>query len=67
MALTVHDLKSKNLLLFECISGSIAYGLNTATSDTDIRGVFVLPQDEYYGLNYVDQISNASNDIVYYE
>ena len=67
MALTINDLKSKNLLLFECISGSNTYGLNTATSDTDIRGVFVLPQDEYYGLNYVEQISNASNHVVYYE
>jgi len=67
MALTLSDLKNQNLLLFECISGSKAYGLNTATSDTDIRGVFVLPQDEYYGLHYVDQISNESNDVVYYE
>jgi len=67
MALTLDNLKSKNLLLFEGISGSKAYGLNTATSDTDIRGVFVLPQDEYYGLHYVAQLSNESNDIVYYE
>ncbi|MGV3588782.1 MAG: DNA polymerase beta superfamily protein [Adhaeribacter sp.] len=67
MALTINDLKNKNLLLFECISGSKAYGLNTATSDTDIRGVFVLPQEEYFGLHYVDQISNESNDVVYYE
>ena len=67
MPLTIDDLKSKNLLLFECISGSKAYGLNTASYDTDIRGVFVLPQDDYYGLNYVEQISNESNDIVYYE
>ena len=67
MSLTINDLKSKNLLLFECISGSKAYGLHTSTSDTDIRGVFVLPKDEYYGLNYIEQISNRSNDVVYYE
>jgi hypothetical protein len=67
MTLTIEDLKSKNLLLFEGISGSKAYGLNTATSDTDIRGVFVLPQDDYYGLHYVEQLSNESNDLVYYE
>ena len=55
------------MLLFEAISGSRAYGLATATSDTDIRGVFVLPEEDFYGLNYIDQISNPSNDIVYYE
>jgi len=67
MALTIDDLKTKNLLLFECISGSRAYGLSTPTSDTDIRGVFVLPEEDYFGLNYVEQLSNESNDIVYYE
>jgi len=67
MALTIEDLKEKNLLLFECISGSRAYGLSTPTSDTDIRGVFVLPEKDYFGLDYVEQISNESNDIVYYE
>jgi uncharacterized protein len=67
MPLTIPNLKEKNLLLFECISGSKAYGLDTPTSDTDIRGVFVLPQEELYGLHYVEQLSNESNDIVYYE
>jgi predicted nucleotidyltransferase len=67
MALTIEGLKNKNLLLFESISGSKAYGLDSAASDTDIRGVFVLDQEEYYGLHYVEQISNASNDEVYYE
>lgn len=67
MALTIDDLKAKNLLLLECISGSRAYGLSTPTSDTDIRGVFVLPEEDYFGLNYVEQISNESNDVVYYE
>ncbi|GAA4443538.1 hypothetical protein GCM10023188_44430 [Pontibacter saemangeumensis] len=67
MALTIDDLKTKNMLLFECISGSRAYGLSTPTSDTDIRGVFVLPEEDYFGLNYVEQLSIESNDIVYYE
>ena len=67
MALTIEGLKNINLLLFESISGSKAYGLDSAASDTDIRGVFVLDQEEYYGLHYVEQISNASNDEVYYE
>lgn len=64
---TIEDLKKENLLLFEAVSGSKAYGLATPASDTDIRGVFVLPEEEYFGLNYVEQLSNESNDIVYYE
>jgi len=65
--LTIDFLKKNNLILFECISGSKAYGLNTEKSDTDIRGVFYIPKKDFYGLNYVPQISNETNDIVYYE
>jgi hypothetical protein len=38
-----------------------------ATSDTDIKGIFVLPQRELYGLNYIEQVSNPTNDEVYLE
>lgn len=67
--LSIDDLKSQNLILLECISGSKAYNLDTPTSDTDIRGVFYLPKQYYYGLNqhYIPQIANETNDIVYYE
>lgn len=62
-------LKNHQLILLECISGSRAYGLDTPTSDIDIKGVFYLPKHHYYGLHsdYIPQISNATNDIVYYE
>lgn len=65
--MTIDDLKRQNLILFEVISGSRAFGLATETSDTDIKGVFYLPKEKFYGLEYIPQISNASNDIVYYE
>lgn len=65
--MTIEELKNSGNIIFECISGSRAYGLATATSDTDIRGVFILPKEKYYSLNYVDQINNETNDIVYYE
>lgn len=65
--MTIDDLKSRNLIILECISGSRAYGLDTPESDTDIKGVFILPKDEYYGLNYIPQVSNESNDEVYFE
>ncbi|MDO4426762.1 MAG: nucleotidyltransferase domain-containing protein [Moraxella sp.] len=69
LKLTIDDLKAQNLILLECLSGSKAYGLDTPTSDTDIKGVFYLPKSHYYGLHkdYIAQVSNESNDIVYYE
>ncbi|WP_118974175.1 DNA polymerase beta superfamily protein [Taibaiella koreensis] len=65
--MTIAEIKDKGLLLLECISGSRAYGLDTPSSDTDIKGVFYLPRDQFYGLHYVAQVSNETNDEVYYE
>lgn len=63
----IKDLKDKNLILFEAISGSRSFGLATENSDTDIRGVYYLPKEEFFGINYIPQISNETNDITYYE
>lgn len=65
--MTIEDLRNKKLIVLECISGSKAYGLDTPTSDTDLKGVFVLPKQDYYGLNYIEQINNETNDEVFYE
>jgi len=65
--MTIKDLKDKNLLLFECLSGSKAYGLATPQSDTDIKGIYYMPKEMFFGLKYIPQISNESNDEVYYE
>lgn len=65
--MTIQTLKSQNLILFEVISGSKSFGLNTPTSDTDIKGVYYLPKEKFFGLNYIPQISNETNDEVYYE
>lgn len=65
--MTIDDLRDRGLIILECISGSKAYGLDTPTSDTDIKGVFILPKAEYYGLNYIPQVNNETNDIVFYE
>jgi uncharacterized protein len=67
MQLTIDDIKNNGWLVLEAIAGSRAYGLDTATSDTDIKGVFVLPKEMFYGLEYTAQVSNKTNDIVYYE
>jgi len=63
--MTIEELKQKDLIILECLSGSKAYGLDTPTSDTDIKGVFILPKSEFYGLSYISQVNNESNDIVY--
>ena len=65
--LTIDWIKDNGLLVLEVITGSRAYGLDTVQSDTDIRGVFVLPENMYYGLEYTEQVNNETNDIVYYE
>lgn len=65
--MTIQDLKSRNLILFQAISGSRSFGLATENSDTDIRGVYYLPKEDFFGLNYIPQISNETNDITYYE
>lgn len=65
--MTIQDLKNKKLIVYECISGSKAYGLDLPGSDTDIKGVYILPQEFIYGLNYIPQVSDKTNDTVYYE
>jgi uncharacterized protein len=64
---SIEQLREAGCIIFECISGSKAYGLNMPGSDTDIKGIFVLPQDQFYGLQYTGQVSNETNDIVFYE
>ncbi|ELR72535.1 hypothetical protein C900_01313 [Fulvivirga imtechensis AK7] len=65
--MTIEDLRKHDIIVFECMSGSHAHGLATPESDKDIKGVFILPREAYYGLEYVEQVSNESNDMVYYE
>lgn len=65
--MTIEYLRENNLIILECISGSKAQGLDTVNSDTDIKGVFILPKKEFYGLHYIEQVNNETNDIVFYE
>jgi len=65
--MTIDFLRENKLIILECISGSKAYGLDTPSSDTDIKGVFLLQKPNFYGLEYVPQVNNETNDIVFYE
>lgn len=54
-------------VIFRCISGSRAYGTHHKGSDTDIKGLFLLPGEAYLRLaDPVDQVSDARGDVVYY-
>lgn len=45
--MTIAELTTRKLLLLDCVSGSCAYGLATPQSDTDLKGVFLLPKREF--------------------
>lgn len=61
------DIRNSNAIIFECVSGSRAYGLDLPTSDTDLKGVYILPEERFFALDYVEQVSSAKNDVVFYE
>lgn len=65
--MTIEFLKQNNLIIFETVSGSRAYGTDLPTSDEDRRGVFILPKNDFFGLTKIDQVSDEKNDNVYYE
>ena len=47
-----HNLKREGYILFETITGSMAHGTNTETSDIDKTFVYILPKDDIYGVRY---------------
>lgn len=65
--MTIADLRQQRLIIFEAISGSRAYGTSLPHSDTDLKGVFVLPEAQFFGLGYLPQVANETNDEVFYE
>lgn len=65
--MNIKELRDNNLIVFEGIVGSRAYGTNLENSDTDIKGVFIQPIDDILGFGYKGQVNDAKNDIVFYE
>ncbi len=58
---------NRRFILLEAISGSRAYGTDLPESDTDIKGVFYLPKEQFFGLQTIEQLADPGNDRVYYE
>ena len=54
-------------LIYKHYHGSLMYGTNHADSDTDIRGICVMPKEYYIGLKRFDQYEDKINDIVIYD
>jgi hypothetical protein len=49
-------------IIFRSVTGSKAYGLDTVTSDTDIRGVYISPPGARLGLFYTEQKRGEIDD-----
>jgi predicted nucleotidyltransferase len=65
--MNLNELNSSNYKVLEVIGGSKLYGLDLPTSDTDIRGIFNLPVEEFILNGSTKQINDDTNDIVFYE
>ena len=55
-----------NNIMLLTMSGSIAYGTNIATSDTDVRGITLERPNELLGLDNFDQFENKETDTTIY-
>lgn len=66
--MNVQMLKDSNRIIYEFISGSHSYGLNTPTSDVDVRGLFYRTIPELLSIKPPppDPISDDKQDISYY-
>ena len=65
--MTVDELKRSGWIIMEAVVGSQSFGLATEKSDTDVRGVFVLPMEERISFSAFDQVADEKNNNVYWE
>lgn len=64
---TLERVRRHDLLLFDTVAGSHAYGTAIAGSDEDRRGVFAAPRGFILGLDSIEQVADERSDQVYYE
>ncbi len=64
---TLERIRRHDLLLFDTVAGSHAYGTAITGSDEDRRGVFVAPLAFLLGLDSIEQVADERSDQVYYE
>ena len=62
------DADLRECIIYRCVIGSRAYGLETEDSDTDRRGIFLPAADRHWSLYGVpEQIENDSTQEAYWE
>jgi uncharacterized protein len=62
------DLDLHNFVIYRCIVGSRAFGLETDESDTDRRGIYLPPADAHWSLYGVpEQLEDQPNQECYWE
>lgn len=49
-------------LIYKVRTGSHAYGTNISTSDEDYAGIFIPPEEYFFGLQALDMLSEQSED-----
>jgi predicted nucleotidyltransferase len=55
-------------VIFRCVVGSRAYGLDDENSDTDLRGVYLPPAERHWSLYGVpEQLENVETEETYWE
>jgi len=69
--MNIETLKARNLILYDTIIGSHAYGTNNENSDVDKKGFYWIPLKSFLGLHppispKETQISDEKNDKTYY-
>lgn len=62
------ELNLYNYVIFRCVVGSRAFGLDHENSDTDLRGIYLPPADIHWSLYGVpEQLENHDNQECYWE
>ncbi|MEM9215240.1 MAG: nucleotidyltransferase domain-containing protein [Cyanobacteria bacterium P01_F01_bin.150] len=62
------DYNLHDTVIYRCVVGSRAYGLDTPESDTDIRGIYLPPADAHWSLYGIpEQLENDETQECYWE
>lgn len=65
---SLKDLNLYDYVIYRCVVGSKAFGLDDENSDTDLRGIYLPPADLHWSMYGVpEQIENKENEECYWE
>jgi predicted nucleotidyltransferase len=58
--------EAKKYLILQGYAGSLSYGTNTATSDIDIKGVYLPPKPYWLGMQSTDHVRSTESEDLFY-